>query len=160
MSRSGTGTERPLSARGLRFGVVAARFNAEVVEDLLQEALGCLRDLGAVESAVRVIRVPGAFEIPLAARLLCERGEVDAVVALGAVVRGETPHHEHLSREVIGALSRLALETRVPVACGVLTADSEAQARERSRRGDPANRGRQAARAAVEMAHLVRELRR
>lgn len=149
-----------LSARGLRFGVVASRFNPELVEDLLHEAIACLRELGAEETAVRVVRVPGAFEIPLAARLLCERGDVDAVVALGAVVRGETSHHAYLAQEVVGALSRLALESRVPVACGVLTTESEDQARERSRRGDPGNRGRQAARAAVEMARLVRELRR
>jgi 6,7-dimethyl-8-ribityllumazine synthase len=151
--------EAPLSARGLRFGVVASRFNADIVEQLVAAALDCLRELGAEEQEVRVVRVPGAFEIPLAARLLCERGEVDAVVALGAVVKGETSHHLFLGAEVLRALSRVALDTRVPVACGVLTTDTEAQARERARPGRAANRGRQAARSAVEMALLARALR-
>jgi 6,7-dimethyl-8-ribityllumazine synthase len=146
-------------ARGLRFGVVAARFNPDVVDGLLEEAIACLRELGAEEGAVTVVRVPGAFEIPLAARLLCERGGVDAVVALGAVVRGETPHHAYLGQEVLSALLRVADETRVPVACGVLTTEDEAQARARSRPGDRDNRGRQAAIAAVEMARLGRDLR-
>lgn len=151
--------DEPLSARGLRFGVVASRFNADIVEHLLAATLACLRELGAEERAVRVVRVPGAFEIPLAARLLCERGDVDAVVALGAVVKGETSHHLFLGAEVLRALSQVALDTRVPVACGLLTTDSEAQARERARPDSPANRGRQAARSAVEMAGLARALR-
>ncbi len=151
---------RPLSARGLRFGVVASRFNREVVEDLLHDALGCLRDLGAQEAAITVVRVPGAFEIPLAVRLLCEGRGVDAVVALGAVIKGETSHHLHLSQVVVQGLASVALETRVPVTCGVLTTESEAQAKERSRRGDPGNGGRAAALAAVEMALLARSLGR
>jgi 6,7-dimethyl-8-ribityllumazine synthase len=138
---------------------VAARFNPEVVEGLLEEAVACLRELGVEEDSLTVVRVPGAFEIPLAARLLCERGGVDAVVALGAVIRGETAHHAYLGQEVLAALLRVADETRVPVACGVLTTDNDAQALARARRGDRDNRGRQAVLAAVEMARLGRGLR-
>ena len=158
---SGRGQPAPASveARGLRFGVVASRFNAEVVDSLLEEAIACLRELGVDEGSVTVVRVPGAFELPLATRLLCERGGVDAVVALGAVIRGETAHHAYLGQEVLSALLRVADETRVPVACGVLTAENEAQARARARRGDRDNRGRQAVLAAVEMARLGRDLR-
>jgi 6,7-dimethyl-8-ribityllumazine synthase len=159
MTDSGVPPDALLSARGLRFAVVASRFNNDIVDDLLQEALNCLRELGAAPGDVRVVRVPGAFEIPLAARLLFERGQVDAIVALGAVVRGETSHHLHLGQEVLAALGRLSTETRVAVSCGVLTTENEAQARARSRPGDPQNRGRHAARAAVEMARVVRELR-
>jgi 6,7-dimethyl-8-ribityllumazine synthase len=159
VSGRGRPTEPSVEARGLRFGVVASRFHPEVVENLLQEAIACLGELGVEEDSVTVVRVPGAFEIPLAARLLCIRGGVDAVVALGAVVRGETAHHAYLGQEVLSALLRVADETRVPVACGVLNTENEAQARARSRRGDPENRGRQAALAAVEMARLGRDLR-
>ncbi|MEE9219219.1 MAG: 6,7-dimethyl-8-ribityllumazine synthase [Acidobacteriota bacterium] len=157
---SGPPQETPLSARGLRFAVVVSRFNAEIGNQLLAEALACLKELGAEEDALRVVRVPGAFEIPLAARLLCERQDVDAVIALGAIVRGQTAHHQHLGAEVIRALSSLSAETRVPVGLGVLTTETLEQARERSRAGSRDNRGRHAARAAVEMVHLVRKLRR
>lgn len=159
MSDRGQPAPAPADARGLRFGVVATRFHPEVVDCLLEEAVACLRELGADEESVTVVRVPGAFEIPLAARLLCERGGVDAVVALGAIIRGETAHHAYLGQEVLSALLRVADETRVPVACGVLTTEDEAQARARARRGDRDNRGRQAALAAVEMARLGRDLR-
>ena len=149
-----------LSARGLRIGVVAARFNEEIVNDLLADALDCLAELGASEPGLRVVRVPGAFEIPLAARWLAESDTVDAVVALGAIVRGETSHHQVLGHEVTNALSRVAGETRVPVSLGVLTTETLEQARARSGRGSAQNRGRQAARAAVEMAQLARRLRK
>jgi 6,7-dimethyl-8-ribityllumazine synthase len=158
--QSGRPEEAPLSARGLRVGVVAARFNAEVAEGLLGGALDCLRELGAEENQLKVVRVPGAFELPLAAQWLCQRGDVDAVVALGAVVKGETSHHVHLGREVLGALLRVSERTGIPVACGLITAETESQAKERSRRGHPDNRGAQAARAAVEMAQRGRDLRR
>ena len=148
-----------MSARGLRIGVVAARFNMNVVEGLLEGALSSLREMGAEEAQLRVVRVPGAFELPLAARWMCESGKVDAVVALGAIVKGETSHHVHLGREVLGALLRVGEATGVPVACGVLTVESEAQALERSRRGDPDNRGAHAAAAAVEMAQRAREIK-
>jgi 6,7-dimethyl-8-ribityllumazine synthase len=148
-----------LSARGLRIGLVAARFNEEVVDDLLADALDCLEQLGAEEPALRVVRVPGAFEIPLATRWLAESGTVDAVIALGAIIRGETSHHEVLGHEVTHALSRVAADTRVPVGLGVLTTESLEQARARARRSSAGNRGRCAARAAVEMAQLARRLR-
>ncbi|MCZ6778493.1 MAG: 6,7-dimethyl-8-ribityllumazine synthase [Acidobacteriota bacterium] len=149
-----------LSARGLRIGVVAARFNEEIVNDLLADALDCLVELGATKPGLRVVRVPGAFEIPLAARWLAESDTVDAVVALGVIVKGETSHHDILGHEVVNALSRVAGETRVPVSLGVLTTETLEQARARSERGSAGNRGRHAARAAVEMAQLARRLRR
>lgn len=143
--------------RGLRIGIAVARFNAEIT-DMLQD--GCHRallDLGVRDCDIAAVRVPGAWELPLACRALIETGRFDAVIALGAVVRGETAHFEFISSECAHGLQQLGLETGVPVAFGVLTPDNRDQARDRA---DPArkNKGREAARAAVEMALLKQRL--
>lgn len=131
--------------------VLYADFNPQVVQGLLAGALAALGEMGARE--VRQEKVPGAFELPLAAKVAAIAG-FDAVVALGAVIRGETDHYEHIAREAASGLAAVALETGVPVAFGVLTVASEAQALARSVPG-PDNKGAEAARAAVAMARLI-----
>ena len=153
------GASAPPDARGLRVAVIRARFHPEVADGLLSGALGALRDMGAADDAVGVVDVPGAFELPLAARAGAESGRFDAVVALGAVIRGETDHYEHIAREACAGLAAVARETGVPVGFGVLTVDDAAQARARSAEG-PGNKGAEAARAAVAMVHVLRALRK
>ena len=145
-------------ARGLRIAVVRARFHPEVADGLLFGALDALREMGAQDEAVTVSDVPGAFELPLAARAGAASGRYDAVVALGAVIRGETDHYEHISREAATGLAAVATETGVPVGFGLLTVNDEAQARVRSAPG-PGNKGAEAARAAVAMVHVLRKLK-
>jgi 6,7-dimethyl-8-ribityllumazine synthase len=145
------------SARGMRVAVVRALFNPRVTEGLLRGALAALEELGAARRRVRVFDVPGAFELPLAAQAAARAGRFDAVVALGAVIRGATDHYEHIAREAAAGLAAVARETGVPVGFGVLTVRREAQALARSRRG-PGNKGAEAARAAVLTAHTLRAL--
>jgi 6,7-dimethyl-8-ribityllumazine synthase len=149
----------PPDARGLRVAVVCARFHAEVADGLLSGALGALRSMGAADGGVSVIDVPGAFELPLAARAGAESGRFDAIVALGAVIRGETDHYEHIAREAAAGLAAAARETGVPVGFGLLTVTDVAQARARSADG-AGNKGAEAARAAVAMVHVLRKLRK
>jgi len=155
----GAGASSSPDARGLRVAVIRARFHTEVADGLLSGALQALREMGAADDGVSVIDVPGAFELPLAARAGAESGRFDAVVALGAVIRGETDHYEHIAREASAGLAAVARETGVPVGFGVLTVDDEAQARARSADG-PGNKGAEAARAAVAMVHVLRTLRK
>jgi 6,7-dimethyl-8-ribityllumazine synthase len=139
------------SARGLRVAVVYADFNPRVVQGLLEGARAALHEMQAEE--VRQERVPGAFELPLAAKAAAIAG-YDAVVALGAVIRGETDHYEHIAREAASGLASVALETGVPVGFGVLTVADESQALARSAPG-PENKGAEAARAAVAMVRAL-----
>ncbi len=147
--------EGKLQAAGLRFGVIAARFNALVTDRLLEGALAALRQHGAADDDIEVMRVPGSFEIPLFARLLAETGRIDAVVCLGAIIKGETPHYDYISHATIGALGDIMLRYDVPVALGILTTDNVEQALERAdaARG---NKGFEAAATAIEMASLRR----
>jgi 6,7-dimethyl-8-ribityllumazine synthase len=146
-------------ASGLRFGIVVSRFNRTVTERLLDGALKALRQHGAADDAVEVAHVPGAFEIPLLAARFAESGDHDAVICLGAVVRGETQHHHYINTAVFEALQNIALQHRLPVALGVLTTETMEQALRRSG-DDPGNKGFDAANTAVEMATLMRALRR
>jgi 6,7-dimethyl-8-ribityllumazine synthase len=143
------------SAEGLRVAVLYAAFNPRIVGGLLDGAVAALAEMGA-EGIVRE-EVPGAFELPLAALAAAGSGRFDAVVALGAVVRGETDHYEHIAREAATGLAAVSRETGVPVGFGVLTVGSDAQAIARSAPG-PENKGAEAARAAVAMVHVVRRL--
>jgi 6,7-dimethyl-8-ribityllumazine synthase len=145
------------SAAGLRIALLRSAFNADVVEGLVGGARTELLRLGAEAGGVEELEVPGAFELPLAAKAAAESGRFDAVVALGAVIRGETDHYEHIAREAASGLAAVALQTRVPVAFGVLTVGDESQARARAAAG-PDNKGGEAARAAVAMVQLVRKL--
>jgi 6,7-dimethyl-8-ribityllumazine synthase len=150
--------EGDLDASSLRFAIVASRFNDEIVSGLLAGALEALTRHGATGAGISVYRCPGAFEIPTVARRLCSSGEVDAIIALGCLVRGETLHFEVLSLQVTLELSRVAVEAQFPIAFGVLTCDTWEQAEARSGRGD-GNKGFEAAMAAIEMANLWRNVR-
>lgn len=138
---------------GLRMGVVVSRFNSAVTDRLLAGALEALRSHGVSDGDVEVVHVPGAFEIPLFAKLLADRGQHDAIVCLGAVIRGETPHFEYISAAVVAELCRLSVEQGLPVTLGVLTTNSVEQALRRSQ-PDPGNKGYEAAVTAIEMANL------
>lgn len=146
------------SAATLRFAVVQSLFNEEVTKRLLEGALQALRLGGAKDDAVDVICVPGAFEIPLVAAHLAKTRRYDAVVCLGAVIRGETPHFEYVSAVVSQGIARVSYEYGVPVIFGVLTTDTEAQAEARST--DGSNKGYDAGKAAIEMANLMSRLPR
>lgn len=142
---------------GLRLAVVVARFNGIVTEPLLAGARAAAGDLGVAEGALDVVRVPGAFELPQAARRLAGAGGYDAIVCLGAVVRGETPHFDYVCAEAARGATLVSQEYGLPVAFGVLTCDTMAQARARAG-GSAGNKGADAARAAIEMANLFRAL--
>lgn len=146
-----------LDAKGLKFGLVVSRFNSVVGERLLEGALDCLRRHGAQEEDITVVRVPGSWELPLAVERLTSKPLVDSVVALGAVIRGETPHFDFVAAECTKGLAQMALQYKVPVALGVLTCDSLDQALERAG-GKAGNKGWDAALSAIEMARLLREL--
>lgn len=157
-------TERDLSAQGLRFAVVVSEFNAAITTRLLEGALHAFLQAGARAHDIHVFQVPGAWELPLAATqaAACKRGRrprFDAVLALGAVIRGDTPHFEYVSRECARGLMQTALQSGVPVAFGVLTTDDWQQAEERAG-GSLGNKGSETALAAVAMANLYRKLRR
>ncbi len=144
-------------ARGLKILILRSAFNPRVVEGLLAGARAALSAMGVAKSAVTVEEVPGAFELPLAARAAAASRRFDAVVALGAVIRGETDHYEHIAREASAGLAAVARQTGMPIGFGVLTVASEEQALTRSAPG-PGNKGAEAALAAVAMVHLVRRL--
>jgi 6,7-dimethyl-8-ribityllumazine synthase len=146
-----------LDGRGLRVAVVASRFNEATTRLLVDGALDGLRRCGVEEADVAW--VPGAFEIPLVAAQLARSGRYHAVVCAGAVVRGETPHFEYVASQSASGIARAALDSGVPVLYAVVTADDSQQAAERAG-GKAGNRGRDAALAAVEMATLLRDLRR
>lgn len=148
--------ERP-SARGLRVAIVRSLFNPAVTDGLLAGARAALAEMGAGTRAVTVVDVPGAFELPLAARVAARSRRFDAVVALGAVIRGETDHYEHVAREAASGLAQVARQSRIPVAFGVLTVEREEQALARSAPG-PDNKGGEAARAAVATVHALSTL--
>jgi 6,7-dimethyl-8-ribityllumazine synthase len=143
--------------RGLRIGIAVSRFNELVTDRLLAAALDGLRSAGVDEKDIVVAHVPGAFELPLAARALVERARVDAVVALGSIVRGETAHFEIVAGESAAGVREVALASGVPVLNAILTTESMAQALDRAG-GKSGNRGRDAALGAVEMARLMRSI--
>ena len=150
--------EGSLDARELRVGLVVARFNELFTDKLLDGALDCLKRHGADDRNLQVVRVPGSFEVPLAAKVLAESGRVDAVVCLAAVIRGATPHFDLVAGEIAKGVAQVGLATGVPVTFGVLTTDTLEQAVERAgtKQG---NKGWDAAQAAIEMANVLRALR-
>jgi 6,7-dimethyl-8-ribityllumazine synthase len=149
--------EGHLVATGLKFGVVIARFNELLSSRLLSGARDALVRHGADEADIDVAWVPGAFEIPVVASKLAASGRYDAVIALGVIIRGGTPHFEYIASEVSKGVAKIGLDTGVPVMFGVITADTIEQAVERS--GTKAgNKGWEAAEAAIEMANLVKTL--
>lgn len=145
-------------AAGIRFGLVAARFNGSVVERLLSGAREVLLERGARNEDLLLIRVPGAWEIPAALDALADTGRVDALVALGAVIRGETPHFDYICNECAAGCARVTARTGIAVGFGVLTCDDAEQAAARAG-GRAGNKGGEAAEAALEMANLLRSLK-
>jgi len=149
--------EGDLSAAGLRFGIIVGRFNSFIGERLLEGALDGLLRHGADDAKIDVARVPGSFEIPLVAKKMAESGKYDAVICLGAVIRGATPHFDYVAAEVSKGIAHVSLDTGVPVSFGVLTTDTIEQAIERA--GTKAgNKGFDAAMTAIETANLLRRL--
>jgi len=149
--------EGHLTAHGLRFAIVVSRFNSLVTQRLLDGALDALRRHGADENAITVVYVPGSFEIPLVAKRLAQSGAFDAVICLGCIIRGDTPHFEYVASEAAKGIAQVALETSVPTIFGVVTADTLEQALERAG-AKAGNRGFEAAMTAMEMANLMRQL--
>ena len=145
------------SAKGLRIAIVAARFNHFVVDKLVAGAVETLTQAGISGQDLDIVRVPGAFEIPLTARKLAASRNYDAIIALGAVIRGGTPHFDYVAGECARGVSEVARDTGLPVVFGVLTCDTLEQATERAG-GKHGNKGADAALAAVEMADLLRKL--
>jgi 6,7-dimethyl-8-ribityllumazine synthase len=144
-------------AAGYRFAVIVSRFNEAISRALGDGARAALAEAGAAAGDVEEFEVPGAYELPQAARRAAETGRFDAIVCLGCVIRGETPHFEYISSAAAHGVMAAAGETGVPMAFGVLTTDTEAQAQERARPGRD-NKGREAAAAAIAMARLFRAL--
>ena len=149
--------EGSMEARGRRFAIAVGRFNEVVTSKLLEGALAAFRRHGIVEEDLEVARTPGAFELPLAAKRLAESGGFDAVVCLGAVIRGETAHFDYVAGECARGIQLVALDTGVPCIFGVLTTETLAQALDRAG-GKHGNKGWEAATAAMEMAGLLNEL--
>jgi len=149
--------EGKLLAQGLRFGIIVSRFNDFICDRLLGGALDALKRSGADDGSIDVYKVPGAFEIPLIAKKTASAGRYDAVICLGAVIRGATPHFDYVANEVSKGIASASLDTGTPISFGVLTTDTLEQAIERA--GSKAgNKGWEAALAAVEMANLIKQI--
>jgi len=149
--------EGDLQVRDQRFAILASRFNGFVVDGLVRGAVDALRRHGASDKQIDIVRVPGAFDMPLVARRLAASRRYDAVVALGAVIRGQTAHFDYVAGECAGGLARVAAETGVPVAFGVLTTETVEQALDRAG-GKAGNKGADAAISALELVNLLRGL--
>ncbi len=149
--------EGKLSAEGFRFAVIVSRFNDFICSRLLEGAMDALNRHGALDENVFLVKVPGAFEIPLVAKKLAESGRYDAVICLGAVIRGATPHFEYVAAEVSKGIANVSLETGVPVCFGVLTTENLEQAIERAGTKS-GNKGYETAISAIEMANLFKEI--
>jgi 6,7-dimethyl-8-ribityllumazine synthase len=147
-----------MDGTGLRVGLVVARFNEFVTRPLLDGALDTLRRHGVADGDIDVAWVPGSFEIPLVARRMAEGGRYDAVICLGAVIRGQTPHFEYVAANMASGIARAGYESGVPVIFGVLTTNTVEEAVDRAG-AKAGNKGRDAALAAIEMASLLRQLR-
>lgn len=149
--------EGRLNAQGVRFAVVVSRFNDFINAKLLDGALDALSRHGAEDEHIVIVRVPGSFEIPLTAKKLADSGRYDAVICLGAVIRGATPHFEYISAEVTKGIAKVTLDSGIPVSFGILTTDNIEQAIERAGTKS-GNKGWDAAMAAIEMVNLLKEL--
>ncbi len=150
-------TEGELIIRDAKFTLVASRFNDYIVESLVRGAVGCLRRHGASDADLELVRVPGAFELPLAVEKVAASRRADAIIALGVIIRGGTPHFDHVSAECMRGVTAAARNHGLPIGVGVLTVDTIEQAIERA--GTKAgNKGEEAALAAIEMVNLLRRL--
>jgi 6,7-dimethyl-8-ribityllumazine synthase len=150
--------EGDLSAKGLRFAIIVGRFNSFITERLLAGALDALTRTGCPPENIEIVRVPGSWEMPVVGRELAKGKRHDAIIALGAVIRGETPHFDYVAGEMARGLAQVAVESGVPVGFGVLTCNTVQQAVDRAG-AKSGNKGFDAAMSAVEMANLMRQLR-
>jgi 6,7-dimethyl-8-ribityllumazine synthase len=146
-----------LSAEGLRIAIVASRWNDFVVSRLIAGAVDAFERLGGSTDAITIIRVPGSFELPMAAKRVAGMRSYDAIVCLGVIIRGETPHNEYIASEVFKGIGQVSLETNVPIALGVVTADNLEQAIDRAG-AKSGNKGFDAVMTAVELANVYREI--
>ncbi len=146
-----------LAGRGLKLGIVAARFNDFITSRLLDGALDALQRHGVAENDIEIVKVPGSYEIPLAAKMLAQSKKYSAVICLGAVIRGATPHFEYVSAEVSKGVAAVSMETGLPVIFGVLTTDTIEQAIERAGTKS-GNKGWDAALSAIEMANIMKQM--
>lgn len=151
--------EGSLSAKGLKFAVIVGRFNDFISERLLEGALDTLLRSGASSDDIEIVKVPGTFEMPVAAKTLAKRGGSDAIICVGCVIRGETPHFDYVAGMAARGVSKVSLDFECPVAFGVITADSLEQAIERAG-AKSGNKGRDAALTAIEMANLLKVIGR
>lgn len=150
--------EGGVAAPGKKFAIVVSRFNSFIVDALLEGAVGTLQRIGQVsDKDITIVRVPGAYELPLTAKKVAESGKYDAVIAIGAVIRGGTPHFDFVAGEANSGLARVAMDTGVPVAFGVITTDTDEQAIDRAgvKHG---NKGAEAALSALEMVNVLEQL--
>ncbi len=149
--------EGKLSAENLKFGIVLGRFNNFITERLLEGAIDCILRHNGKEENIEIFKVPGSFEIPLVAKKLAKSGKYDAIVCLGAVIRGSTPHFDYVANEVTKGIAQVGLETEVPISYGILTTDTIEQAIERAGT-KMGNKGFDAALTAIEMANLIKHI--
>ena len=149
--------EGKLAGEGLKIALVVSRFNSFITERLVEGALDCLRRHGVAETGLTIVRVPGAWEIPLVAKRLAQRKAHDAVICLGAVIRGSTPHFDYVAAEVSKGIAQVSLESGIPILFGVLTTDTLEQAVERAG-SKSGNKGYAAAEAALEMVNLLKDM--
>jgi len=149
--------EGNLSAKGLRFALLAGRFNDFISDRLLDGALDTLTRSGATEGDIEIVKVPGSFEMPVVAKALAESGRYDAVICLGCIIRGGTPHFDYVASEAAKGIAKVSLDTGIPVSFGVITADNIEQAIERAGTKS-GNKGRDAALSAIEMANLLKTI--
>lgn len=149
--------EGELQAKGLKFGIIVSRFNDFITSKLLDGALDALLRHGASENDIEIVKVPGSFEIPVVAKKMAEKGKYGAVICLGTVIRGATPHFEYVAAEVSKGIASASLETGVPIAFGIITSDTIEQAVERAGTKS-GNKGWDAAITAIEMAQVIKKL--
>ncbi len=149
--------EGKLDAKGFKFALIVSRFNDFISDKLMEGAIDCLQRHGSAEENISVVKVPGSFEIPLAAMKLADSKEYDAIICLGAVIRGATPHFDYVAAEVSKGIAQTSLQYKTPVAFGVITTDSIEQAIERAGTKS-GNKGWDAALSAIEMANLFKQL--
>ncbi len=150
-------TFQPLNGKGFRFAVIAARFNAELTDAMLADCVAALRACGVTSQDVATYRVPGSFELPVAAKVCVDMGRFDAVICLGVIIKGETTHDQYIANSVANALNEIAVQEKTPVVFGVLTTNDRAQAEARALGGE--KKGYEAGMSAVEMAILTREMK-
>ena len=150
--------EGDFQAQGKKFAIIVSRFNDFITDKLVGGTMDALLRCGVVETDIDIVKVPGAFEIPLAAKKLAESGKFNAIICLGAVIRGSTPHFDYVAAEVSKGIAQVALESKVPVTFGVLTTDNLEQAIERAG-SKSGNKGWDAAIAAMEMVNLFKQIK-